>query len=157
MDNFGTMAKNGLSILLVDDDIDDTAIFEETIRDMIIPVHFQSALDGQEALDLLSRITDYPDLIFLDLNMPLLNGKECLAQLKANPQWKSIPVIMYTTSSHSKDIEETMMGGAIAFVTKPTGLTDIQIILSTIIKSMPHNMINALRLLGNSNHSFIVC
>ncbi len=151
------MAKNELSILLVDDDIDDTVIFEETLNSINSNIHFQSATDGQAALDLLDKSAELPTVIFLDLNMPRLDGKECLKILKADDRWRTIPVIMYTTSSHSKDIEETMMSGALGFITKPTGIDELKIIISAIVKSMPHNMINALRMLGDDNHSFIVC
>jgi CheY-like chemotaxis protein len=151
------MAKNELSILLVDDDMDDTVIFEETLKSINTNIHFQSAQDGKAALDFLGKTSEFPDVIFLDLNMPRLDGKECLKILKADNRWRAIPVIMYTTSSHSKDIEETMMSGALGFVTKPTSLDALKIIISAIVKSMPHNMINALRMLGDGNHSFIVC
>ncbi|MEO7265354.1 MAG: response regulator [Ferruginibacter sp.] len=151
------MAKNELSILLVDDDIDDSVLFEETLKSINTNIHFQSAPDGLVALELLGKTDNLPDVIFLDLNMPRLDGIECLKLLKADSKLKAIPVIMFTTSSHSKDIEETMMSGALGFVTKPTGLGELQIILSAIIKSMPHNMLDALRMLGEGNHSFIVC
>lgn len=151
------MANNDLRILLVDDDMDDTVIFEETLQSINPNIIFHSCPDGQEALDFLSKTALFPDVIFLDLNMPLLDGKECLKLLKADNSWKTIPVIMYTTSSHSKDIEETMMSGALGFITKPTGLNELQTIISTIVKNMPHKIIDALRMLGDNNQSFIVC
>jgi CheY-like chemotaxis protein len=71
---------------------------------------------------------ELPSIIFLDLNMPRKTGKECLAEIRKNPRFKSIPVIIYSTSSHKRDIQETHSCGANLYMPKPnsfTGLVDV--------------------------------
>ena len=71
---------------LVDDDADDVSIFKEILREVNPSIALVSAADGQEALKFLKHQQDnYPDVIFLDLNMPRMNGKECLSELKKDP------------------------------------------------------------------------
>jgi CheY-like chemotaxis protein len=147
-----------LHFLLVDDDTDDTLIFRETLQEVNPSIGFTSALNGQEALNILKLENDkLPDLIFLDLNMPRMDGKECLSRLKNDDQLCHIPVIMYTTSSQSKDIEETMLKGAICFITKPTNVRELKNILSQIAQNVRGNLEKSLRTLSNTSSTFIVC
>lgn len=145
------------TFFLVDDDADDTLLFDEIISEVAPTFQFTSAVDGQEALDNLRNGTPLPDLIFLDLNMPRMGGKECLLQLKTDEQLQHIPVIMFTTSSQSKDIEETMMNGAICFITKPTNFNELKHIISSVAESLPHQLLPTLRRLSESATTFIVC
>ena len=79
-----------------------------------------AAEDGLEALRMLStRELSLPDFIFLDLNMPRMDGKQCLAEIKRINGLRHIPVIIYTTSKHPKDIADTKKLGAVHFITKP--------------------------------------
>src|SRR4051794_40368807 len=113
------MAKNK-TFFIVDDDIDDQELFMEAVSEVDQSIECISASDCEEALDLLkSGKVVLPDMIFLDLNMPRLNGKQCLAELKRQANLKHIPVIIYSTSSEKKDIEETTKLGAAHFLTKP--------------------------------------
>ena len=143
--------------LLVDDDFDDALVFADVLKEVDEKVLFEHASNGMEALELLSgRETNLPDMIFLDLNMPRMNGKECLREIKANSRYKHIPVIIYTTSSLSADIEETFIMGATCFVTKPTSVKELKKILSTIRFTSGPDLAKALRNLTGVN-SFIVC
>ena len=146
-----------LRFLLADDDLDDATLFKDVLAEVAPHVEFQHAADGRQALDLLLENDALPDLIFLDLNMPRLHGKEVLTMLKANEQLHHIPVIMYTTSSQSRDIEETMQKGALCFITKPSQLTELRNILRSIATNAKHNLQGTLRTLSNSSASFIVC
>ena len=143
---------------LVDDDADDVSIFKETLREVNPSIEFISAGDGHAALESLKRLqNDLPDIIFLDLNMPKMDGKECLAQLKRDTYLKNIPVIMYTTSCQSKDIEETMLKGAICFITKPSNIRELKNILHSISKNVHNNLEKSLRALSDTSSTFIVC
>ncbi|MCG7858238.1 response regulator [Flavihumibacter sp.] len=122
-----------IRIFVVDDDLDDTEIFQEVLSFIDPTIQCSTAENGRDALDKLSRVTFIPDLIFLDLNMPRMDGKECLRKLKENLLLRNIPVIIYTTSSQSKDIEETMEAGAIKFITKPLNVNDLEKILRPIV------------------------
>ncbi len=147
-----------IRFLLVDDDVDDTSIFKEVLEEVNPSIDFVSAGDGHEALHILkAQNSILPDVIFLDLNMPRMDGKECLSVLKKDAQLRHIPVIMYTTSSQSKDIEETMQKGAICFITKPTNLRELKSILSSVSQNVHGNLEKSLRLLSNTSNTFIVC
>src|SRR5690349_1637708 len=124
------------SFLLVDDDIDDIIIFQETLRKVDDKVQLFYVHDGKDAIDFLDESKGHlPSLIFLDINMPRMDGKECLRNLKQNDRLKHIPVLMYTTSSQSTDIEETMMTGAMAFITKPWGVNELNTLLTAIART----------------------
>lgn len=151
-----------ITFLLVDDDIDDTFLFREVLNDVAPNIHLRTAANGQEALDTLAALAaegskSLPDLIFLDLNMPRMDGKQCLVHIKANDILQHIPVIMYTTSSHSRDIEETMQNGAVSFITKPSHVADLKTILGSLASNVRHNLHPTLRKLSETQNTFIVC
>lgn len=147
-----------ITLFLVDDDVDDIVLFQEVITEVNPDISFESASNGQELLEKLKVPgASLPDLIFLDLNMPRMDGKECLFHLKSDERLKTIPVIMYTTSSQSRDIEETMQRGAICFITKPSNIADLKNILSVIVGSLHDGLEKALRRLSNDATTFIVC
>jgi len=105
--------------LLVDDDEDDREIFCLALADADPSVKCIQAKDGLEALNLLKDRSFVPDYIFLDLNMPLMNGKECLEEIRKQRHLNEVPVIIFSTSSSEKDILETKNLGASAFIKKP--------------------------------------
>ena len=144
------------SFLLVDDDPDDVFLFGEVLHDVDPSIEFRTASNGQEALDLLKSSAAPPDLIFLDLNMPRMGGMECLSILKADRALKDVPVIIYTTSSQSKDIEETIQKGAVCFITKPSNMKELTEILSIINQSLPANLESAIRSLSNKGTYFVI-
>src|SRR5687768_2497408 len=108
------------SVLLVDDDEDDITIFQLALQSIDQQIQLRFSQSGYEALELLKKISsDFPSVIFLDLNMPRLNGLECLAQLKVNEIWRDIPVVILSTSGDEKDKRKAFELGAIGFVSKP--------------------------------------
>jgi CheY-like chemotaxis protein len=114
-------------ILLIDDDADDQEIFISALTQIDSSILCLSFTDGEEALNLLqTEIIAVPDFIFLDLNMPRFSGKQCLAELKKSVKFKGIPVIIYTTSAASKDIEDTRALGADHFLIKPSTFLELQ-------------------------------
>ncbi len=107
-------------ILLVDDDADDRDMFCEALHEVDDSVECIAAQDGAEALGILQAgLGTLPDWIFLDLNMPRLNGQQCLSEIKRTGTLLHIPVIIYTTSKQQQDIDETRKLGAAHFITKP--------------------------------------
>lgn len=112
-------------ILLVDDDMDDQELFGEAmgIVDSSAICHFAS--DGEEGLNMLAEGTLHCDLIFLDLNMPKMNGKQFLAEVKQNAALRKIPVVIFTTSLREKDGAETANMGAAHFLTKPSSFGEL--------------------------------
>jgi len=146
------------SFLLVDDDIDDIIIFQETLKKVDDKVGFFYVNNGKDAIDLLTEnAPNLPSLIFLDINMPRMDGKECLKLLKQDDRLKHIPVLMYTTSSQSADIEDTMMHGAMAFITKPWGVNELKKLLSVIAHTQVAKLPAALQAVEKEISCFIVC
>jgi CheY-like chemotaxis protein len=114
------------TFFIVDDDIDDQELFIEAVNEIDNSIHCISSSDCEEALGLLrSGNISLPDMIFLDLNMPRLNGKQCLIELKKEANLRHIPVIIYSTSSEKRDIEETSKLGAAHFLTKPNRFDEL--------------------------------
>src|ERR1041384_3417827 len=120
-------------ILIVDDDDDDRIFFCEALHEIDPAIKFIIAKDGAEALDFLSKSDVLPDFIFLDLNMPRMNGKKCLEELKKSDRFFQIPVVMYSTSKNEERSEETKKLGALAFIKKPVLFDDIREIISHVI------------------------
>src|SRR4051812_10479626 len=109
-----------IKAIMADDDHDDQEMFQEAIEETQVPVDLTVVDNGQQLMDNLHDPEEpNPDIIFLDINMPVKDGKECLAEIKADDDLKDIPTVMYTTSNHEKDIEETFNSGANLFVSKP--------------------------------------
>src|SRR5688572_29039372 len=108
-------------ILLIDDDEDDREFMLEVIGENFPHIVCTIAVNGQDALD---QLKDYrPDLIVLDLNMPLMDGRQFLRAVNKKPELANIPVIVVSTSSDNYTREETKSLGAKAFFTKPDKLS----------------------------------
>lgn len=114
------------SILLVDDDVDDQHIFQEALKNLRPDINLHLACNGLEALHKLNTPeSKQPDIIFLDLNMPMMNGKEFLEELKKTNSFSHIPVIIYTTSSRNEDRDTTLALGARDFLVKAHNYTEL--------------------------------
>ena len=122
------------SILLVDDDEDDQLLFIDAMREIDKSIQCHVASDGLEAILSLETKSPTPDLIFLDLNMPKMNGYQCLAQLKKEAKFREIPVVIYTTSKIESDRERTLKMGARYFLTKPSDFSELIGELTRILK-----------------------
>lgn len=116
--------------LLVDDDLDDHEIFSLALKEANDPVEVVRAYDGVEALcHLRDAAHERPDFIFLDLNMPRMNGKQCLQQIREDSELKSIPVVIYSTSSEIKDLIDAQHLGAIAYIVKSASIHELTMAL----------------------------
>jgi len=121
--------KNGLpiTILMADDDADDRMLVKDAFAESRLNNDLHFVEDGEQLLDYLFRRgkfahlkgTPYPGLILLDLNMPKKDGREALAEIKAHPDLKRIPIVILTTSRAEEDILRTYDLGANSFITKP--------------------------------------
>ena len=121
-------------VLLVDDDEDDRAFFLESMKSIDQNVICVSAQNGREALQTLLADDQKPDIIFLDLNMPLKSGLDCLKEIRAHPHWKELSVAIYSTSSSEEDIENTFVQGANVYIKKPHEFNRLVKVLSEVIK-----------------------
>ena len=123
-----------INILLADDSIDEHFLFVHTLRGLDGDVHISTALNGVELLKILNDSSrSLPDLLFLDLNMPLKNGKEALAEIRKNPKLDALPVIIYSTSDEKRDVNETLALGANLYVRKPQDFIQLERSLNRIL------------------------
>lgn len=106
-------------ILYAEDDIDDLEIFYEVLQSINPLVEIMNARNGAEVIAFLEKASRMPDYIFLDINMPAMDGKACLKNLKRDLQFSSIPVIVYTTSNDPRDKALCLELGAKDFIQKP--------------------------------------
>ncbi len=121
--------------LLVDDDLDDQEIFEICVKELTSDIKFLAVKNGIEAINLLQSDESYiPDYIFLDVNMPKLNGLDCLKILRANERLLACKIYMYSTTSAHSSLEESKKLGADDFIIKPTKTTELKERLSKIFK-----------------------
>jgi CheY-like chemotaxis protein len=111
--------------LLVDDDPDDQEVFLTALGDISSTALCLIAPDGDRALELLYNKETVPDYIFLDLNMPRMNGFEFLAAIKKSSVLRNIPVIVYSTTSQPAQIERVKKLGATDFFTKTYKYNDL--------------------------------
>ncbi|WP_231749739.1 response regulator [Polaribacter sp. BAL334] len=130
------MKINKTHILLVEDNEGDIILTIDAFEESKIDSKISVARNGQEALDFLYKKGSFsnvekPDLILLDINMPIFNGHEVLIKIKEDPILKKIPVIMLTTSSNQQDIDKAYENHANSYITKPV---EIQDFLDAILK-----------------------
>lgn len=121
-----TVSEPGLPIevLLVEDDPGDVHMTQEAFEDFKVANRLTVVSDGVEAMALLRREGAYadapvPDLVLLDLNLPRMDGREVLAEVKGDPVLRSIPVVVLTTSAAEEDVLRSYDLHANAYVTKP--------------------------------------
>jgi len=129
-------------IILIDDDEDDLFFFTDAIKCMHPQPVCETAMNGKAALNNLQKSTVLPDMIFLDLNMPLMNGFEFLINIKKDNRLSEIPVGIYSTSSIISDIALSKKLGANFYLTKPNDMQmlrkKLQEIFSADFKTVAH-------------------
>lgn len=130
---------NTLTCFLIDDDMDDREIFLSVLEDIAPEAVCETAINGQEAFDKLTAKQVNPDIIFLDLNMPLMNGSQFLKAINGQNGFSHIPIVILTTSSDPKTKEEVMKLGASEFITKPDKLAQWELTLQRTLNDFVRN------------------
>jgi CheY-like chemotaxis protein len=127
-------------ILLIDDDRDDQVNFCRCIYEIDTSIECLLAGNGGEALLHLKAVTQRPGLIFLDLNMPLMDGYEYLSEIRAQRIYDDIPVVIFTTSNDSADMEKARMYGIAGYLVKPASMEELKRELEAILRKFfkPH-------------------
>jgi len=123
-------------ILLADDDKDDRILLREALQELNAEIKLLTAEHGKACLELLQELTVLPDMILLDINMPIKNGKETLAELKKNPDYsalESTPIIMYSTSANQRDIDESYKLGANLYIIKPNNFSGLTLLITRLL------------------------
>ncbi len=129
------MTTNVPTILLVDDDIDDQEMFMSALEFIDESIICYTAPNGYEAIMQLNSAEFLPDLIFLDLNMPVMNGVQFLREIKATHKAKDVPVVIYSTASDMQTIQEAKQLGAFEFITKPEKFSELVGLLHGLLYS----------------------
>lgn len=110
--------------LYAEDDLDDFDMFSDIVKVLNPSYKTVNVRNGQEVLDYLENSETKPSIIFLDINMPIVDGRACLKFIKKDPRFETIPIVIYSTSSNKQDIELCLQLGASAYVEKPFTFKD---------------------------------
>lgn len=130
-------------VFLIDDDQDDREIFKESLLSLDAPVKFEEASNGKDAFEKLTSIGfQKPDLIFLDINMPIMDGWQFLKYIKQDGNFNNIPVIIYSTSSSQEDKALALQHHASDFITKPYSISNLRQELEKIITTFFSDNLN---------------
>lgn len=121
-------------VILADDDQDDRDFFTEAFQELKINTKVNVFQDGQELMDyLLQPESVLPHILFLDLNMPIKSGIECLNEIKQQERLRDIAVAIYSTSASDEDIERTFIIGANIYIKKPNDFAKLKKVLSDVV------------------------
>lgn len=126
------MERKSLIILMAEDDPDDRMLTKEAMEENKLNNDLRFVEDGVELMDYLYQRNKYtpdtapaPGLILLDLNMPRMDGREALRQIKSNEKFKKTPVVVLTTSKAEEDVVKSYELGVNSFITKPVTFNDL--------------------------------
>lgn len=136
-------------VYIADDDEDDRSFLSDAILEIEPTVQLKEALDGCHLLDILTGLSaPLPDIIFLDINMPKMDGFQCLEQIrKAEGALKDVKIIMFSTSSDPDNIERALLLGADFYAVKPNSYNLLKSFLLDVLKADWHTA-------GNSHIKF---
>ena len=131
-----------ITILLADDDADDRVLAQDALKESRLANDLRFVENGEELMDYLMRRGQYadpetspkPGVILLDLNMPRKDGREALREIKSNPDLRSIPVVVLTTSKAEEDIYRSYDLGVNSFITKPVTFDGLVNVMKTLGK-----------------------
>ncbi|MDT0644928.1 response regulator [Zunongwangia sp. F363] len=129
-----------LKILLIEDDIIEIMKVHRTMHELSLDHQITESKNGEEALEFLhDKSLELPDLIFVDLHMPKMNGFEFLEIFKNNPSLKHIPAIVFTTSANQNDLKESYKIGIAGYIIKPLKYEDYVLKLKSVLEYWSSN------------------
>jgi len=124
-----------IKVYLTDDDKDDRLFFEEALNALEIKCECTLFKNGKELYeDLINEDRPIPDLIFLDLNMPVMGGFDCLKKIRKIHDMNQVVVAIYSTSSSQEDVDKTFLLGANIYIKKPETFRDLKMVLNKVLK-----------------------
>lgn len=128
------MENDILHILLADDDEDDRTFFKEALQEIKVKTKVTLVNDGMQLMNYLNQPGIHlPNVVFLDLNMPLKNGMDCLIEIRKNNRLKDLAIAIYSTSSSEEYIEEAFVRGANIYIRKPDDFAVLKVILEQVV------------------------
>lgn len=127
-----------MTLLYIDDDAEDREFFQEALKEIDPSVLCCMAKDGAEGLRVLNELVMLPDFIFVDVNMPVMGGKQFLIEVKRHDTFSLIPVIIYSTTNYPAELREYELLGAHRVLMKPASMKSIiQLVKSVIYETEP--------------------
>lgn len=125
--------KDPVKIILAEDDKDDQELFIDALDEADIPSEVTAVENGQQLMDTLrDKSQPDPDIIFIDVNMPVKGGKQALEEIKGDKELRDIPAVMLSTWNHPSDIEDTFEKGADLYVQKPNSFAGFVLLLKKV-------------------------
>jgi CheY-like chemotaxis protein len=137
-------------LFLVDDDQDDIDLFAEALQCIDKSIELSTAINGEDALIKLARTV--PEIIFLDINMPKMDGWDCLMNIRRNDRLKDTPVIMFSTSSTSVSGTKAIRSGAAGYLEKPNSYVKLRDFLEELCKASQSNLLDTMRSIELAGH-----
>lgn len=125
-----TQIKN---LVIADDDRDDQVLLREAIEEFSPDININAVFDGVQLLHHLRTSSVLPDLVLLDMNMPNMNGLECITEIRADERLNGVPVVFLSTSSDLTDILKGYECGANLFFSKPNSFTGIRLLMQSLL------------------------
>jgi CheY-like chemotaxis protein len=128
------MIMDSLFILLADDEEDDCIFFRDALQEIKVKTNLTLVNDGTQLMKYLDNDDNLvPDLVFLDLNMPFMNGIDCLIEIRKKSRLKDLAIAIYSTSSSDENVEDAFINGANIYIRKPNDFSALKIILEHVI------------------------
>ena len=122
------------NIILADDDTDDCELFQDAVKELSIQTKLSILENGVELMAILKEtVPPPPDVIFLDLNMPLKNGYEALIEIRNTPKLKGIPIVIFSTTASDDAVNKTYEHGANYFICKPSSFSLLKKVIETVL------------------------
>ncbi len=114
-----------ITILLADDDADDCLLFRDALGELLLDTKLSTVPNGEQLMEVLSRMDPLPDLLFLDLNMPRKNGFDCLKEIRGSKRLHFLPVIILSTSVEENMVNVLYANGADYYICKPNEFSQL--------------------------------
>ncbi|RYJ40806.1 MULTISPECIES: response regulator [Flavobacterium] len=134
------MSKEHYHLLLADDDEDDCLFFKEALDEIAISTDLLTVNDGVQVMNYLkNNVLNLPDVLFLDLNMPLKNGLECLDEIKNDERLENLPIVIFSTSLDNEIVNKLYQKGASYYIRKPGDFTKLKSVIAKALTIAPEN------------------
>jgi len=130
METFTSFAK---TIWITDDDPDDLLFFQDALKEIYPSADLTTLSSGDELINKLSTLPA-PDLLFLDINMPLKTGHDCIKEIRSKNNFRSLPIVIYSSSLNPLDVTYSYGFGANLYLRKPTNYRDIVLLLRKVLR-----------------------
>ena len=146
-----------IHILLADDDTDDCLLFKEALNEVQIKNTLTCVHNGEDLIDILSKASEKKfQIIFLDLNMPLKNGLECLQEIKRNLKFEFLPIVIFSTSYDKKISEMLYKNGAQYYICKPSSFTCLKNVIEFVLSLIASDINNKVKTTQPEKEKFYI-